>query len=495
MLLCLMAFFFLGAVFLDGVAESLKRFCVIQVNFFEPLVLLQWKRFRVLGIGDWNIINDSITCKLGAPKSIITRYTSSHMRLNHHFLFDAMTRNIEHGRPTVQATDICMGKCTLYDGKFKVSGEFKDNGDDECRECSIIDLIDYECVKNYNDKTMVIKIIKYETQGVSLQSFAGDCLSINTLWDKQFTHVRSCNGFWHIHLTREESLQLRITCQKKLHRGNSFYWEGIDANGDSIGIICWQVNDEIKDLQIGQVYILSNIKCGETLLKFAHNTARNYLKYCNDVKCIAINDDSSIPMKKYNFVSIKNINQMENNQLVDICGILLDISNPIKKMDHTTQTITIVDDSNYSIDLILWDDEVIAFEEAKFNVKDIIAIYHSSLFVGEEKSLNGCTMFEHEKDLIDCKENIDIMERLKQSAAVNSHSVIISLSMTNYDRYFNIGTNHFLLYIFTNHFWLLLFCFGWFFGFLFVLLDSCCILVFQILVIFHWIISQTDCDP
>lgn len=136
-------------------------------------------------------------------------------------------------------------------------------------------------------------------------------------------------------------------------------------------------------IEEGKVYYISKARVVAAKAQFSRLDHRYELNLDRDSEVVECFESADIPKIKFNFTKLDRLKEHDNNTLVDVIGVLKTV-NPVNQITSKStgkpfdrRTITIVDDSNFAIDVTLWNNtaiefsipegSVIAFKGAKTN--------------------------------------------------------------------------------------------------------------------------------
>lgn len=167
------------------------------------------------------------------------------------------------------------------------------------------------------------------------------------------------------------AIKARVTAKGDLRRYNNakgdgkvFSFDLLDSDGGEIRITCFNaVVDRFYELiKVGKVYLISkgNLKPAQKNFNHLKNEWEIVLDATSTVDPCP-DDDRSIPERQFDFKSINEIENVENNSIIDIIGIVTNV-NPtttiLRKNGMETQKRIVIlkDNSGLSVDLTLWGD-------------------------------------------------------------------------------------------------------------------------------------------
>ena len=240
--------------------HQLGKYDLINVKYYEQLILPECKDYRSLFIYDWYLVS-SASSIIGKPQSIITSSTQHHLQLTSSFVSDCIVRHKQVVDPVVQISHFYERKdcapllgCTLFDGNFTVNAVFND-GDIHAQEYDIIKLNTYDCTNCYTTSTFTVTIHNYvpcfSASGLLMPDNIGVRVNGNSLWEQQYSFINNLGCWYNCSINSSHTIKLRITRRRELN-GGTVVCDGIDSNGDSIGIKhhC----TDAQQLRTGQVY-------------------------------------------------------------------------------------------------------------------------------------------------------------------------------------------------------------------------------------------------
>ena len=93
-----------------------------------------------------------------------------------------------------------------------------------------------------------------------------------------------------------------------------------------------------------------------------------------------VQEDSSIQQQRFDFVGIAQINDYDKDSYVDVCAVVLSVSelstitSSRTQKEITKRTMTLVDRTDASIELTIWGKEAEQYTEASFSDHPVIAV-------------------------------------------------------------------------------------------------------------------------
>ncbi|KTW28781.1 hypothetical protein T552_01411 [Pneumocystis carinii B80] len=164
------------------------------------------------------------------------------------------------------------------------------------------------------------------------------------------------------------TIKARVTNKTEIKHWHNQKGEGklfscifMDESGE---IRATAFNDQVDmlydALQEGQVYFVSKCRVNIAKKQFSNVQNEYELTFERDTEVERCPDQSAVPHVKFNFVSLKDLDSVGKDSIIDVIGILNDIHEIVEITSKTTQKlyskrdIFLVDNSNYSVRLTLW---------------------------------------------------------------------------------------------------------------------------------------------
>nr|GMC54101.1 replication protein A 70 kDa DNA-binding subunit A-like [Ipomoea batatas] len=168
------------------------------------------------------------------------------------------------------------------------------------------------------------------------------------------------------------TIKARVTAKGELRHYNNargdgkvFSFDLLDSDGGEIRVTCFNaVADQFyNQIEPNKVYLISkgNVRVLQDRAK-AFNNLRNdheiHLELTSTVQP-CLEDDKSIPQQQFQFRSISEIEEMDNNTIIDVIGIVSSISpsSSIMRKNGTEtlkRSLQLKDMSGRSVELTLW---------------------------------------------------------------------------------------------------------------------------------------------
>ncbi|XP_010529261.1 PREDICTED: replication protein A 70 kDa DNA-binding subunit E-like isoform X1 [Tarenaya hassleriana] len=165
------------------------------------------------------------------------------------------------------------------------------------------------------------------------------------------------------------TIKVRVTSKSEFRHysnprgdGKVFSFDLLDADGGEIRVTCFNaVADQFFDqIVAGNVYLISRGSLRPAQKNFNH-LPNDYEIILDNASTIqpCYEDDAAIPRQKFHFRSISDIESMENNNIVDVIGVVSSISptaSIMRKNGTETQkrALQLKDMSGRSVELTMW---------------------------------------------------------------------------------------------------------------------------------------------
>ncbi|XVE57313.1 hypothetical protein DITRI_Ditri04bG0081300 [Diplodiscus trichospermus] len=165
------------------------------------------------------------------------------------------------------------------------------------------------------------------------------------------------------------TIKARVTAKGELRRYNNARGEGkvfsfdlLDSDGGEIRVTCFNavVDQFYNQIEAGKVYLISrgSLKPAQKAFNHLNNEHEIFLDSTSTVQP-CYEDDNTIPRQQFHFRNISDMEVMENNNLVDIIGVVSFISpasSIMRKNGTETQkrALHLKDMSGRSVELTLW---------------------------------------------------------------------------------------------------------------------------------------------
>ncbi|KAL8267037.1 hypothetical protein R6Q59_004381 [Mikania micrantha] len=165
------------------------------------------------------------------------------------------------------------------------------------------------------------------------------------------------------------TIKARVTAKTELRHYNNAKGEGkvfsfdlLDLDGGEIRTTCFNaVADQFYDqIEAGKVYFISkgNVKPAQKAFNHLKNDHEITLDYTSTI-LPCLDDDCSIPQQQFHFRTIAEIENLDNNTILDIIGVVYSIrpSMSITRKNNTEtlkRTLSLKDMSGRSVEVTFW---------------------------------------------------------------------------------------------------------------------------------------------
>ncbi|XP_045788863.1 replication protein A 70 kDa DNA-binding subunit A [Trifolium pratense] len=165
------------------------------------------------------------------------------------------------------------------------------------------------------------------------------------------------------------AIKARVTAKGDLRRYNNargdgkvFSFDLLDSDGGEIRVTCFNaVVDRFYDaIEVGKVYLISkgNLKPAQKNFNHLKNDWEVMLDLNSTVE-LCPDEDGSIPRQQFSFRPISDIENVENNAILDVIGVVTFVSPtvPILRkngMETQRRILNLKDNSGRSVELTLW---------------------------------------------------------------------------------------------------------------------------------------------
>ena len=164
---------------------------------------------------------------------------------------------------------------------------------------------------------------------------------------------------------RDWKIQARVASKSEkrtTNKGGSLLKIGlVDMYGTQIeGTFFNEAADQFDTLiQENKVYLFSNGCVKMANKKFTSIKNDFCIVFEKNALIIEVEDDGSIAREAFEFVSLKNIQEVQQMKTIDVCGVIVEVSetevvNLRRGSQKIRKYVTLVDDSMCSISLTLW---------------------------------------------------------------------------------------------------------------------------------------------
>lgn len=165
------------------------------------------------------------------------------------------------------------------------------------------------------------------------------------------------------------TIKARVTAKGELRHYNNtrgdgkvFSFDLLDSDGGEIRVTCFnQVADQFyHQIEAGRVYLISkgNLKPAQKNFNHLRHDLEIFLESTSTIQP-CFEDDNTIPKQQFHFRPISDVEDMENNTVVDVIGVVTSIApttSLMRKNGTETQkrTLQLKDMSGRSVELTLW---------------------------------------------------------------------------------------------------------------------------------------------
>lgn len=165
------------------------------------------------------------------------------------------------------------------------------------------------------------------------------------------------------------TIKARVTAKGELRHYNNtrgdgkvFSFDLLDSDGGEIRVTCFnQVADQFyHQIEAGRVYLISkgNLKPAQKNFNHLRHDLEIFLESTSTIQP-CFEDDNTIPKQQFHFRPISDVEDMENNSVVDVIGVVTSIApttSLMRKNGTETQkrTLQLKDMSGRSVELTLW---------------------------------------------------------------------------------------------------------------------------------------------
>lgn len=218
---------------------------------------------------------------------------------------------------------------------------------------------------------------KQEVPVINQTSFYGNkpmALGLQDQKEKINTHISSVSSTTIYPIESLSPYQNRWTIKARVtNKSDIKHWHNQKGEGKLFSCIFMDESGEIRAtafndqvdmlydvLQEGQVYFISKCRVNIAKKQFSNVHNEYELTFERDTEVEMCPDQSAVPLIKFNFVSLKDLDNVEKDSIIDVIGILNEVHESVEITSKTTQKlyskrdVFLVDTSNYSVRLTLW---------------------------------------------------------------------------------------------------------------------------------------------
>ncbi|XP_049850988.1 replication protein A 70 kDa DNA-binding subunit-like [Schistocerca gregaria] len=287
----------------------------------------------------------------------------------------------------------------------------------------IVRLTEYVCqpIEFKSGRFRIVVIVGIEVVSKALAHVIGSPVDVSTLENEEQPPVKqeATNSVFPIKLLDPyiHKWTIRARCCSK---SDIRTWHNERGSGRLFSVILVDESSEIRAtcfqdavdkffnlFVVDKVYLIS-----QGQLKFANKKFSN-VKHayeltldCNSQVTLC-SSEQNIPYLHFDFVSIDSLQESNKDDLVDVIGVLAS-AKPVtvlqtKRGDTPKRSLELIDDTNRSIELTLWGDRALTFDDvlSQHGQNPVIAVKGArvSLFGGKSLSSNNSSEFEINPDI------------------------------------------------------------------------------------------------
>ncbi|KAF0545624.1 replication factor-a protein [Gigaspora margarita] len=165
------------------------------------------------------------------------------------------------------------------------------------------------------------------------------------------------------------------------------YWKKFDGTGKWFSVVLYDSSGEIRatafeqqvdefydQLQVGKLYEISKAKVGSSNKKYSSIIKNEYELFLGRETIIReVLDKDTSNFMAFNFVKISDLFEYEKDEIIDIIGLVIEVSNfqeiTIKstRRNVNKRSITMIDQSQYQVTLALWSSNAEKFDKSLLN--------------------------------------------------------------------------------------------------------------------------------
>ncbi|OBA19610.1 replication factor-a protein [Metschnikowia bicuspidata var. bicuspidata NRRL YB-4993] len=165
-----------------------------------------------------------------------------------------------------------------------------------------------------------------------------------------------------------------------LYKGDIRTWSNAKGEGKLFNVNFLDESDEIRAtafnemadkyfhlLEEGKVYYVSKARIQQAKPKFSHLSHPYELSLDKDSEITECFDTADVPKINYNFARLDAIQNLEKDTVVDVIGVINTVNDVFQITAKSTgkpfsrRNVSIVDDSNFAIDVGLWNATAVDF--------------------------------------------------------------------------------------------------------------------------------------
>ncbi|WPK26856.1 hypothetical protein PUMCH_004220 [Australozyma saopauloensis] len=164
------------------------------------------------------------------------------------------------------------------------------------------------------------------------------------------------------------------------YKGDIRTWSNSKGEGKLFNVNFLDESDEIRAtafnemaekfaglLEEGKVYYVTKARIQQSKPKFSHLSHPYELSLDRDTEITECFDTSDVPKINFNFAKLDAIQNLEKDSVIDVIGVINTVNDVFQITAKSTgkpfnrRNITLVDDSNFAIDVGLWNQTAVDF--------------------------------------------------------------------------------------------------------------------------------------
>ncbi|KAF3906323.1 hypothetical protein ABW20_dc0103489 [Dactylellina cionopaga] len=202
-----------------------------------------------------------------------------------------------------------------------------------------------------------------------------------------------------------------------IQKGDIKRWQNAKGEGKLFAVTLMDQTGEIKAtgfndqcdalydvFQEGSVYYISKCKVQIAKKQFSNIDNDYELAFERDSEVQKAEDEDDIPMPKYNFVTLEDLQNTEKDAVVDVIGVIKEIGDASNIVSQKTQKsftkreVSVVDNTGYNVKLTVWNKYAEKFEVP---VESVVAFkgVKVSDFGGRSLSMMNSSTMQIDPDL------------------------------------------------------------------------------------------------
>lgn len=290
-------------------------------------------------------------------------------------------------------------RCVLSDGEYSahcvISNQHNSYLDDnQFAKLSIISLKDYTLVKT-SKRILLLQDLEVKIQRSN--KIGSDLIQVDSYYEDNKNDDLAAKLFdqdQKSDIKQQEPDGINVTSIDNIspfqntwcirgrlsYKGDMRTWSNARGEGKLFNVNFLDESEEIratafnevaeklyKSLEEGKVYYVSKAKVVPAKPKFSRLSHTYELSLDKDTEITECFNTNNVPSINFNFTKLNKLKEIESNTLVDVIGVLKTV-NPAGQITAKStgkpfdrRNITIVDDSNFAIDVTLWNNTAVEF--------------------------------------------------------------------------------------------------------------------------------------